>query len=237
MHQPAAGPGERKLIDDAVKFLQEAPPQASDIALAFAVGLLAESNEDKQLALDTYADLADVFAASEDPKLAEVATVIEGVVRRLTLVGQEMKLEGNVLDGGALDWSKYRGKVALVLFWVTTCPVCCAEILDLKKPYGSYHAKGLEIVGFSLDGNLAVLRQFVKSNAIPWTIVAGEGKTNPTFLHYGVTGLPTTILVGKDGKVRGDQPPRRRPRKTVAETPPIKGTFYFFPGICGRPRG
>jgi peroxiredoxin len=195
------GPAAKKPVEESLKFLQEAQPQASDITLAYTAGLLAELSGDKELANKTYDTMAKVFAASKDAKLAEFATVLQGVVRRLNLVGQEMKLEGKTLDGAAFDWAKYRGKVVAVEFWATNYPSCLREIRDLKKYYESYHDKGLEIVGISLDRKPADVTEFVKANAIPWPIIGGEGKPNPGVIYYGIMSLPTTILVGKDGKV------------------------------------
>jgi peroxiredoxin len=207
LSKAAAGSGPtRKRIEEAVKFLQEAPPQPSDIMLAYTTGRLAEVGDDRAFAAKTYEAMIKVFAASDNPRLAEFATTLQGAVRRLSLMGQEMKLEGTTLDGEPFDWSKYRGKVVVVEFWASTYPSCLAEIGDLKKYYDTYHAKGLEIVGISLDGKLADLRKFIKDNAIPWTIVASEGKPNPSVLYYSIMSLPTTIIVNRDGKVSAISP-------------------------------
>lgn len=202
LRKAAAGNGPtRKRIAEALKFLQEASPQPSDVTLAYTTGQLAEMSDDREFASKTYEAMVKVFAASKNPKLAEFATVLQGVVRRLNLVGQEMKIEGKVLDGAAFDWSKFRGKVVAVEFWASPYPSCLREIRDLKQYYDQYHAKGLEIVGVSLDRKLANVREFIKANAIPWTTVVDESKPNPTIAYYGVMNLPTTILVGRDGRV------------------------------------
>jgi thiol-disulfide isomerase/thioredoxin len=195
------GRRDTKPIEEAVKFLEEAPPQPTDVSLAYMTGLLAEMTDDKELAPKTYTRLAKIFAASKNAKLGEFAQVLEGVVRRLSLVGQEMKIEGKVLGGGAFDWSKYLGKVVLVNFWATGYQACVREIPDLRACYDSYHNKGFEIVAISLDHKLADVEEFAKERTIPWTIVVGDGKPSPTVTYYGIMSFPTAILVGKDGKV------------------------------------
>ena len=217
----------KKAIENAVKFLEEAPPQPSDVSLAFMTGRLAEMSDDRELAANTYRSLAKVFASSKDARLAEFAKIMQGVTRRMDLVGHEMKIEGKLLDGLTFDWSKYLGKVVLVDFWASWCVPCLHEVPTLKECYDAYHAKGFEIVGISLDENLADLKECVKSRKIPWPIVIGDGKPSPTAAYYGVLAIPNMILVGKDGKVvsvevRGDMlrgklekllgPARRRSR-------------------------
>jgi thiol-disulfide isomerase/thioredoxin len=188
-------------IEDAVKFLEEAPPQISDLTLAFTAGTLAESGEDHELANTTYARLLKIFKSSNDPKLADFTHILEGVVRRLNLVGQPMKLEGKFLDGESLDWTKYSGKVVLVLFWATDYVPCLRDVPIWKSLYEQYHAKDFEILGISLDRNNTELEDFVKAQSIPWPNVISNGKTNSNMIYYGVTNLPTTMLVGKNGKV------------------------------------
>jgi thiol-disulfide isomerase/thioredoxin len=188
-------------IEDAVKFLEEAPPQISDLTLAFTAGTLAESSEDHELANTTYGRLLKIFKSSNDPKLADFTHILEGVVRRLNLVGQPMKLEGKFLDGESLDWTKYSGKVVLVLFWATDYVPCLRDVPIWKSLYEQYHAKDFEILGISLDRNNTELEDFVKAQSIPWPNVISNGKTNSNMIYYGVTNLPTTMLVGKNGKV------------------------------------
>ena len=197
-----AGPEQmKKPIEEVVKFLEEAAPQPADISLALMAGRMSEMSGDNDLAAKTYARLSKVFAASEDKRIAEFGKTLEGVVRRLTLLGNKMTVEGKIVGGEALDWSKYLGKVVLVDFWATWAGPCVAEIPIMKKTYELYRDKGFEIVGLSCDRNLADLEKFVKEKEIPWTIVYGENGPSPTVAYYGIMGIPTMILVGKDGNV------------------------------------
>jgi len=189
------------LVNKVVKFLKEAPPQPSEVMLAFTAGRLAEATDDNQFATDAYSSFAKIFTASDNAKLKELAQMFEGVVRRLNLLGNEITIEGVLLGGEKFDWSKYAGKVVLVDFWATWCGPCVGEIPSMKKCYELYHDKGFDIVGLSCDRNLADLEKFVKEKEIPWAIVYGDGKPSPTVSYYGIMGIPTMILVGKDGKV------------------------------------
>ena len=190
-----------KSIADVVKFLEETPPQPTDVNLAFMAGRLAEKLGDNNLTINTYRSLAKAFGTSKDKNLVDFAKTLEGVVRRLNLVGNEIRIEGKLLDKKEFDWSKYAGKVVLVDFWATWCGPCVAEIPNMKKCYDLYHAKGFDIVGLSCDRNVADLEKFVKEKNIPWAIVFGDGKPSPTVSYYGIMAIPTMVLVGKDGRV------------------------------------
>jgi len=192
----------RRLIEDVLKYLGEAPPEQSDVMLAQMVGRLAESLRDQSFTVKTYESLIKLLEEGKDPSAQALAKKLAGVVRRLTLVGNTVTIEGTLLNGEPLDMSKYRGKVVLIDFWATWCGPCVAEVPNMKKNYDLYHDKGFEILGISLDRSREPLDKFVKEKELPWAIVYGPGDArSPSVEYYGVMAIPTMFLVGKDGKV------------------------------------
>jgi len=190
-----------ELVKQALEFLGAAPLEPMDVPLAYMAGHVAEQSGNQTLAVDTYRTLSEMFSESKDPKMQEFAEMLTGVTRRLTLPGNEIKIEGKLLGGEPFDWSKYAGKVVLVDFWATWCGPCLAEIPKLLKYYEAYHEKGFEIIGISCDQRLSDLEKFIDERKIPWPIVYGDDKPSPTVQYYGVMSIPTMILVGRDGKV------------------------------------
>jgi len=192
----------KEAIEEVKQFLAEGPLQPSDVGLAMNVGRMAEMIGDTELAADAYTSFAETLAASDDEMITAMAKRLEGVVRRLTVIGKEMKVEGTLLGGGAFDWAGFsKDKVVLVDFWATWCGPCVGEVPNMKKNYEDYHELGFEIVGISLDRSREALEKFIEEREIPWTILYSDDERSPTVDYYGVMGIPTMMLVGKDGKV------------------------------------
>jgi thiol-disulfide isomerase/thioredoxin len=146
------------------------------------------------------------FANSSEPALKDVLATIEGLGRRLNLVGNKLELEGNLMDGKPLDWESYRGKVVLVDFWASWCPECLKEVPNVLDAYSEYHDKGFEVVGICLDNDRRLAEQAIRQTGMTWPQVyseepVGNGWAHPLQLKYAVIGIPRAILVDQDGKV------------------------------------
>jgi thiol-disulfide isomerase/thioredoxin len=104
------------------------------------------------------------------------------------------------LDGQEITLSQLKGKVILLDFWATWCAPCRESIPHLVQLQKTYREKGLEVIGMNMDkGDMDTVRRFVKSMDIPYLITVS---TDEISRNYGVTGLPTTILIDKAGKIR-----------------------------------
>ena len=182
-------------------------------ATVHAVNRLEDDKErEKQFTL-----FGELFAKSEDRQLARYGKKLAGggKGRASDLVGKPLELEGITDLGVPLEWSSYRGKVVLVDFWATWCGPCLREMPHVRALYEELSDSGFEVVAVSLDEDLEALAKFLDENKVPWTNLVGEGAREQA-TKYGVRGIPTMLLVDKEGKVVavGNKVESLRPRIT-----------------------
>ena len=95
--------------------------------------------------------------------------------------------------------SSLKGKVVLVNFWASWCAPCLAEIPEFIKVREALHDKGFEILGISTDDTPEQLRDFAAKYKTNYPLVQVTAEAEEA---YGpVFGLPTSILVARDGSV------------------------------------
>ena len=106
----------------------------------------------------------------------------------------------------------YAGKVVLVNFWATWCDPCREEIPSLIALAQKYGDKGFVVLGVAMDDEgKKVVQPFVEKERfevhgqkvpMSYPILIGDGDTVDEFLKDvgGAVGLPTSVLVSKDGK-------------------------------------
>ena len=103
-------------------------------------------------------------------------------------------------DGTTIELSKLKGKTVVVNFWATWCGPCRAEIPGFLDVYARYKAKGLEIVGISLDqGGWDDVKPFVKKLNISYPVVLGNDRI--ARLYGNIEAIPTTFIIDKNGTI------------------------------------
>ena len=103
------------------------------------------------------------------------------------------------LDGGTWTMSEHRGQVVLVNFWATWCGPCWEETPGLIRLSRELGPKGLAVVGVAIDeGGPEKVRKFVDDFGVPYPVVRPERLSQ---MEYGMAGVPTTVLVDREGRV------------------------------------
>jgi peroxiredoxin len=105
------------------------------------------------------------------------------------------------LNGEQISLPRLKGKVVLVNFWATSCSACAHEMPGMVQTYNAYKDKGLVVVAVAMpyDPPNYVL-SYVHDRQLPFPValdVMGEAMK----AFGGVTGTPTSFLIGKDGTI------------------------------------
>jgi thiol-disulfide isomerase/thioredoxin len=105
----------------------------------------------------------------------------------------------NTLEGQPLDSASLRHKVIMVNFWATWCGPCKDELPSLQRLKQSFKAEEFELLAITTDQQREAIVGFVRSLGLAFPILLDEAKD--VSAAFGVRGLPTTFLIGKDGRL------------------------------------
>jgi thiol-disulfide isomerase/thioredoxin len=96
------------------------------------------------------------------------------------------------------------GNVVLINFWAAWCTPCTEEIPKLIAFQEKYRAQGFRVIGISMEDKDSALREFYRKNNVNYPVIAGNEKIAEAY--GGILGLPTSVLISRDGSIRAKHP-------------------------------
>jgi len=135
-------------------------------------------------------------ARADEPALAGLLKTLD--LRGYTSRTMPPQFSGSTLDARQLSMVEHRGMVIVLNFWATWCLECRPEMAVLERLQREFSSRGLAIIGVNARENKKAVKRYAKELSLTFPLVFDpDGKINAL---YGVIGLPTTFVVGRDGR-------------------------------------
>ncbi len=103
-------------------------------------------------------------------------------------------------DGQKISLAQFRGKPVILNFWASWCVSCRQEAHILEAVHQKYTPKGAVVIGIAIndtrEASLGFIRRYGKTY-----LLAPDDKTGSISLDYGVTAVPETFLITKEGTI------------------------------------
>jgi peroxiredoxin len=105
-----------------------------------------------------------------------------------------------VNNSGAINSEEYIGKVLIINFWATWCPVCRRETKDFIELSKTYKDQDFQIIGISMDKSSEKrVLAFMQKMKINYPIAMA---TKKVITEFGpIVGIPASFLIDKKGNI------------------------------------
>ncbi len=146
---------------------------------------------------------ATAFNFEEPAGSTLVLTFMESEEREASpLLGQKApSFELNDLAGGSVNLADHLGKDVIVLdFWATWCPPCVRALPVINQVTSEFADKGVVFYALDQQEDVETVNAFLADRGLnPPVLLDDAGAASDA---YGVTGLPTSVIIGKDGTIQ-----------------------------------
>lgn len=151
---------------------------------------------------DVYREIRDALIG-EYPNNLSVQYIDQKLRKDLVAGMSAPDIEMPSPDGKMLKLSDLRGKIVLLDFWASWCRPCRLENPNVVNLYHRYNEQGFEVFSVSMDRDRDSWLKAIENDGLVWPNHVSDlkGWTSSGGKTYGVTSIPTTILIDRDGKV------------------------------------
>lgn len=108
----------------------------------------------------------------------------------------ELALPGT--DGTDHDLAQQRGKHVLVNFWAVWCSPCRKEMPSMERLYQKLKDKDFNLLAIHVGPSLENARKFAADHGLSFPVLVDK---DMAMGPWKVRGLPTTYLLGPDGRI------------------------------------
>ena len=102
--------------------------------------------------------------------------------------------------GGQVSLADLKGQVVMINFWASWCGPCRQEFPALDQIYAKYKPMGFTLVAINVESEKADAEKFLSATPASFPILFDPDNTVSG--KYGVSAMPTTVLIDRQGRVR-----------------------------------
>lgn len=197
-----AGAINNEQLGDILLAVYQRWPEASRAKLFAMAGGFAALSQQKHPATIKLADAIEAGFAKTHPKVVAKVQAQAATLRTFTAGVEAPLFAGPNPEGETVSLESLRGKVVLIDFWASWCGPCRKENPNVVKVYEKYKDKGFEILGVSLDQKKDRWVQAIEADKLAWLHISDlKGWKSEYGQLYGVSSIPQTVLIDRDGKI------------------------------------
>jgi cytochrome c biogenesis protein CcmG/thiol:disulfide interchange protein DsbE len=100
---------------------------------------------------------------------------------------------------GQVDLASLKGKVVYLDFWASWCKPCKESFPWMYQMKDTYKDQGLEVLAINLDKDRSLADEFIKDMDVNFVIAFDEAGDTAT--EYELRGMPSSYMIGRDGKL------------------------------------
>lgn len=104
------------------------------------------------------------------------------------------------IEGNAVDFSEFKGKVVFLNLWATWCGPCRSEMPGIQNLYNMVNSEEIQFVMLSIEEEkeLNKVQTFINRNKYTFPVFVSH---EPLPRLFDVPSIPTTFIIDKNGKV------------------------------------
>lgn len=107
------------------------------------------------------------------------------------------------MTGAPLGLAAFRGKVVLLNYWATWCAPCVEEMPSLERLQGRLGGDGFTVLAISVDRQgLDIVQPFLSRVGLKQLPIYLD-RSGASMRAFGIRGLPTTMLIDREGREVG----------------------------------
>ena len=102
--------------------------------------------------------------------------------------------------GKDVSLAQFKGQVVMINFWASWCGPCRQEMPLLENIYKKYGKLGFTMLGVNVEPDSNAAIDWLKQTPVSFPILFD--KDSKVSKLYDVTGMPSTVIIDRAGKVR-----------------------------------